>query len=141
MLVDDTVLDVGAEMVMETIAKAVPEECLCVAVINEILERAKVRTNTMVIASFQQCLEGQDKGCGKAVPVEDTRRIHYLCNGEQEGCERRTCYKTNESSEPVCRHTPDVRYALNFSRLPYEKSAYWEGIAQGKNEDADTKKQ
>lgn len=61
MIVDDTVLDVGAEMVMETIAKAVPEECLCVAVINEILERAKVRTNTMVITSFQQCLEGYKK--------------------------------------------------------------------------------
>lgn len=61
MLVDDMVLDLGVEMVMETIAKAVPEGCLCVAVIKEILERAKVRTNTMVIASFQQCLEENKK--------------------------------------------------------------------------------
>lgn len=61
MLVDNMVLDLGVEMVMETIAKAVPKECLCVAVIKEILERAKVRTNTMVIASFLQCLEENKK--------------------------------------------------------------------------------
>ena len=59
--VDDTVLDVGSEMAMESIAKAVPRECLCVAVIDEILERAKTRAHTMAIASFQQCLEENKK--------------------------------------------------------------------------------
>lgn len=72
----------------------------------------------------------------------NTPKIHYLCNGEQEGCRRRNCYKTNSDSKPVCRHTPDIRYAVNFSKLPYEKSGYWEGIRQSvKDEDADTKKQ
>lgn len=59
--VNDDVLNAASKLVIETIAKAVPEECLCTAVIDEILEKAKARTRAMPIAFFQQCLEANKR--------------------------------------------------------------------------------
>lgn len=44
------------------------------------------------------------------------REIVYLCNGEVPYCEKTICYKTKPSNFGVCKHTADVRYALNFRK-------------------------
>lgn len=47
-------------------------------------------------------------------------RIFYLCDGEQENCKKRSCYKnadrTAEGNELVCKRTSDIRHAKNFSQ-------------------------
>lgn len=46
----------------------------------------------------------------------EERKIVYLCNGEVPYCKKTICYKTKPSNGGVCRHTADVRYALNFRK-------------------------
>lgn len=46
----------------------------------------------------------------------EERKIAYLCNGEVPYCEKTICYKTKPSNGGVCKHTADVRYALNFRK-------------------------
>lgn len=38
------------------------------------------------------------------------RKVFYLCNGQKDDCEKRTCYKNGGN----CRHTSDINHALNF---------------------------
>lgn len=41
--------------------------------------------------------------------------ILYLCNGEKADCKKTHCYK-KVKDKYCCRHTKDVRYAINFKR-------------------------
>ena len=44
----------------------------------------------------------------------DTRKVFYLCDGERKECSKNTCFKTG--CENPCRHTTDIRHAVNFGR-------------------------
>ena len=46
----------------------------------------------------------------------EERKVVYLCNGEAPCCESTLCYKTQPSNRDVCKHTADVKYALNFRK-------------------------
>ncbi len=57
---------------------------------------------------------------------EKELKVNYLCDGKVKGCSKRACYRNRkDDSEPVCRHTKDIRYAKNFHR-PYPQSNYFE---------------
>lgn len=43
-------------------------------------------------------------------------RVFYLCNGEVPYCGKHMCYKKENPPDDPCRHTKDVRYALNFQK-------------------------
>lgn len=43
-------------------------------------------------------------------------KVLYLCNGEVPYCEKTICYKVKPPYGGVCKHTTDVRYALNFRK-------------------------
>ena len=51
-------------------------------------------------------------------------RVFYLCNGEVPYCGKHMCYKKENPPDDPCRHTKDVRYALNFQKKEY--GTYWE---------------
>lgn len=55
-------------------------------------------------------------------------RIFYLCNGEVPYCGKHTCYKRENPPDEPCRHTTDVKYALNFQKNGY--GGYWEKVTQ-----------
>lgn len=59
--INSEIVENTADMVIAAIAKAVPKESLCIAVIDEILESAKRRIQTMPTASFLQYLEEKKK--------------------------------------------------------------------------------
>ncbi len=42
--------------------------------------------------------------------------VCYLCNGQKEGCKKRTCYMNGDKSDHTCFWTRDVRYAKNFEK-------------------------
>lgn len=42
--------------------------------------------------------------------------VFYLCNGQKEGCKKRTCYMNGDKSDHTCFWTRDVRYAKNFEK-------------------------
>ncbi len=54
---------------------------------------------------------------------DEEHRVFYLCNGEVPYCGKHMCYKKENPPDDPCRHTKDVRYALNFQE---KHGIYWE---------------
>lgn len=46
----------------------------------------------------------------------EKRRVFYLCNGEVPFCKKSICYKNENATDVVCRHTTNIAYALNFQK-------------------------
>lgn len=57
---------------------------------------------------------------------EKEQKVLYLCDGEVPECPKTHCYKTTD--EPACRHTSDIRHAVNFEEggETGAKNNYWE---------------
>lgn len=55
---------------------------------------------------------------------DENPRVFYLCNGKVPYCGKHTCYKSENPPNEPCRHTTDVKYALNFQKDGY--GGYWE---------------
>jgi len=50
MIVEESLIEDMADVSIEAIAKAIPKEYLCTAVLNEILKRAEKKAETMLIS-------------------------------------------------------------------------------------------
>lgn len=57
MKVPETVIEKASDALIVAIAKEIPEEYLCMAVVQEVLERVKNKVKTIPIAFFQRYLE------------------------------------------------------------------------------------
>ena len=60
-IVKEAIMENAAYISIEAITKVIPKEYLCVGVLKEILGIAKDKTETMLISSFQKCLEEQKR--------------------------------------------------------------------------------
>ena len=60
-IVKEAIMENAAYISIEAITKVIPKEYLYVAVLKEILGIAKDKTETMLISSFQKCLEEQKR--------------------------------------------------------------------------------
>ncbi len=60
--------------------------------------------------------------------------VRYLCNGQKEGCKKRTCYMNGDKSDHTCFWTRDVRYAKNFEKNKdvVAEDVYYEKRARSK---------
>lgn len=47
------------------------------------------------------------------VPLKDTRKVLYLCDGMVPECRKTRCYYKNPAENP-CKHTSDINHAVNF---------------------------
>ena len=54
------------------------------------------------------------------------KKIFYLCDGEVKSCKKRNCYKNSEKTEGLCRHTSDIKHAINFEITQNGKGSYRE---------------
>lgn len=59
------------------------------------------------------------------------KKIFYLCDGEIESCPKRMCYKNlkKEEIEAECRHTSDIKHAVNFKITQNGESNYYENTS------------
>lgn len=63
------------------------------------------------------------------VSEENKKKIFYLCDGEVETCKKNRCYKKAEKTEGLCRHTTDIKHALNFKVAQNGKGNYYENTS------------
>ena len=47
-------------------------------------------------------------------PLDEKKRIWYLCDGERPECSKNFCYKNTDVNP--CRHTSDIEHAVNFTK-------------------------
>lgn len=52
--------------------------------------------------------------------------IMFLCNGEKEGCRKTNCYKNTDKCP--CKHTSDIKYAMNFRPMESRDRTIYEEI-------------
>lgn len=57
------------------------------------------------------------------------KKIFYLCDGEVESCPKRMCYKNLEKVEGLCRHTSDIKHAVNFKITQNGEGDYYENTS------------
>lgn len=52
-------------------------------------------------------------------------KIFYLCDGKVPECQKNICYK--KGIKDGCRHTSDIKHAVNFEKKnPSDAAVYWE---------------
>lgn len=53
-------------------------------------------------------------------------KVMYLCDGEKPECNKKYCYKS--TGEETCRHTSDIKHAINFKKKenPAIGEIFWE---------------
>lgn len=56
-------------------------------------------------------------------------KVFYLCDGKKEDCKKNTCYKNGGG----CKHTSNVKHALNFKRAG-ENGSFYEKEGVSRNE-------
>lgn len=56
-------------------------------------------------------------------------KVFYLCDGEKEDCKKNTCYKNGGG----CKHTSNVKHALNFKGAG-ENGSFYEKEDVSRNE-------
>lgn len=50
-------------------------------------------------------------------------KVFFLCNGQKRDCKKRSCYINGGN----CKHTSDIRSALNFERKgKYKNGSFYE---------------
>lgn len=56
----------------------------------------------------------------------EKEKVWYLCDGNRPECKKTHCYKN--TNEQACRHTADIRHAINFKEggRTGRKGQYWE---------------
>lgn len=68
--------------------------------------------------------------------MREIKQIWYLCDGEKTDCKKTHCFKNEEDG---CRHTSDVKHAINFTKKETPDGEYYREIIRSGECESDEK--